>query len=121
MLYWLKIENEQSFTHNGISYKSYTLMLYIVSVMLFFPFKETDFWCFDISSYRDSALEIKKYVPQNSKIYVVLELCQGLIPYLKNDYQLSDINGNKIPSFDSYKNVYHSLNNFIYLSYEIFL
>ena len=44
---------------------------------------------------------------------MVLELCQGLIPYLKNDYELSDINGNKIPSFDSYKNVYHSLNNFI--------
>jgi hypothetical protein len=64
-------------------------------------------WSKDFYRHSQSAEQIKRVIPKGSEIIVFLDFCQGILPYLKDDYNLVDLSGRKIPSLESFENIYH--------------
>lgn len=106
IFYWIILKNSKEIFDNKFVY--YLLLTFMICIsLIFIPANRQDhYWSFDKSVFDLGADDIKTIVPKGSVIYMPIDLSQGLIPYLKDDYILKTLNGDKIPSYKAYKGIY---------------
>ena len=107
VIYWLLIDNCKEYKSVKPAYLSSTIFVLLTSLLFNVGLRPTEFWFKSEKMYRNSVNQIRTIVPKGSTIYLELDFNQWIVQYIKNDYKLLSSQGEKIPSYKAYKNIYH--------------
>ena len=107
ILFWIALDNNNEFKYNKQIQTVSVILLSTFSLLYLYIFRYNAFWFIPLKQFEQSAEEIQSIIPKHSEIYLIPDFSQDLIYRLKNDYDLKTHYGNKIPSFEAYKNLYH--------------
>ena len=109
VVYWMMLKSSQEFIEKKIVNISTTVFVTLLSMLYFLYFRDPNFWFIDDVDYKETAETIVQTIPEKSRVYLVLDYCAYLVPFLKDKYDLRTHYGDKIPSLDAYKGIYQNM------------